>query len=86
MIEMKKRGKKEGKERGRDELLRGDRRRLKGEGRVRGVGQVESNKADRHKSRAPSIQRRTDRQTDRQTDRLTEWLIDSRARDQKKNP
>ena len=43
------------------------------------------NKADRHKLRAPSIQRRTDRQTDRPTDRLTdqptEWLIESRARD-----
>ena len=28
------------------------------------------NKADRHKSRAPSPQRRTDRQTDRPTDRV----------------
>jgi len=35
------------------------------------------NKANRHKSRAPSIQR----QTDRPTDRRTEWLIESRARD-----
>ena len=45
------------------------------------------NKADRHKSRAPSLQRQTDRptdrQTDRQTDRPTEWPIESRARDQK---
>ena len=31
------------------------------------------NKADRHKSHAPSRQR--------QTDRLTEWLIELRARD-----
>ena len=35
------------------------------------------NKADRHKSRAPSNQF----PTDRQTDRPTEWLIKSRARD-----
>ena len=28
------------------------------------------NKADRHKSRAPSLQRQTDRQTDRPTDRV----------------
>ena len=44
-----------------------------------------TNKADRHKARAPSIQRRTDRPTDRptnrQTDQPTEWLIESRARD-----
>ena len=39
------------------------------------------NKADRHKSRAPSLQRWTDRPTDRQTDRPTEWLIESHARD-----
>ena len=37
--------------------------------------------ANRHKSRAPSLQRQTDRPTDKQTDRLTEWLIESRARD-----
>ena len=30
---------------------------------------IEPNKADRHKSRAPSLQRQTDRQTDRPTDR-----------------
>ena len=45
----------------------------------------EGNKANRHKSRAPSIQRRTDRPTDRptkrQTNRQTEWLIESRERD-----
>ena len=41
------------------------------------------NKADRHKSRAPSLQQRTDRSTDRQTDRPTEWLIESRARNYK---
>ena len=43
------------------------------------------NKADRHKWRAPSIQRRTNRPTNRQTDRPTyrptEWLIESHARD-----
>ena len=32
------------------------------------------NKADRHKSRAPSLQRRTDRQTDRPTDRPTDRM------------
>ena len=40
-----------------------------------------SNKADRHKSRAPSIQRRTNRPTDQQTDQPTERLIESHARD-----
>ena len=30
------------------------------------------NKADRHKLRAPSLQRQTDRQTDPQTDRQTD--------------
>ena len=39
------------------------------------------NMANRHKSRAPSLQQQTDRPTDKQTDRLTEWLIESRARD-----
>ena len=39
------------------------------------------NKADRHKSGAPSIQRQTDQQTNRQTNRRTEWLIESHARD-----
>ena len=38
------------------------------------------NKADRHKSRAPSLQRQTNRQTNRQTDQCTEWLIELRAR------
>ena len=45
----------------------------------------EKNKANRHKSRAASLQRQTDRptdrQTDQQTDQPTEWLIESRARD-----
>ena len=39
------------------------------------------NKADRHKTRAPIVQRRTDRLTDRPTERL----IESRARDYKRN-
>ena len=47
--------------------------------------QSNCNKADRHKSRAPSLQRQTDRQTDRPTDlptdRPTRRLIESRARD-----
>ena len=34
------------------------------------------NKANRHKSRAPSIQRRTDRPTNRQTDRPTDQPTD----------
>ena len=38
--------------------------------------QMFANKADRHKSRAPSLQRRTDRQTDRQTNRQTDRLND----------
>ena len=32
----------------------------------------ESNKANRHKSRAPSLQRQTDRPTDQQTDGPTD--------------
>ena len=44
-------------------------------------GGVEHNKADCHKSRAPSLQQQTDRPTDKQTERLTEWLIESLALD-----
>ena len=33
------------------------------------------NKADRHKSRAPSLQRQTDQPTDRQTDRPTDRVV-----------
>ena len=46
------------------------------QGRISKIAQLK-NKANRHKSRAPSLQR----QTDRQTDRRTEWFIESRARD-----
>ena len=50
--------------------------------RVRGLGWAyKGNKADRHKSRAPSLQRQTDRPTHRPTDRRTERLVESRARD-----
>ena len=45
--------------------------------------QINPDLALRHKSRVPSIQRRTDRQTDQPTDRPTEWLIELRARDKK---
>ena len=48
---------------------------------VQNKGKLRNNKADRHKSRAPSLQRQTDRQTDRPTNRRTEWLIESRACD-----
>ena len=39
------------------------------------------NKADRHKSRAPRNQRRTDRQTNGRTDEPTKRLLESHARD-----
>ena len=49
--------------------------------RTKEMHYLDYNKANRHKSRAPSLQRQTDQTTDRQTDRPTEWLIESRARD-----